>query len=162
MPANKQSDLFRRASRRVPVPWVFVLAYLVGAGIEKLAFGHTYLRSNRFVPVAGGVIFALGAALAAWGWLIFHQQRTTRVPGETSTTFVMWGPYRFTRNPMYVGLSVAYVGEAVILHQLIPIVLLPAVIAYLNQIVIPIEEKCLQDAFGSEYARYRNRVRRWL
>ena len=66
------------------------------------------------------------------------------------------------RNPMYVGLSVAYVGEAAILHQIVPVVLLPLTIAYLNRVVIPIEEQQLHAVFGAEYEQYQNDVRRWL
>jgi protein-S-isoprenylcysteine O-methyltransferase Ste14 len=63
---------------------------------------------------------------------------------------------------MYVGLSVAYVGEAAILHQFMPLVLLPLTIAYLNRVVIPVEEERLKAVFGAEYDRYRNDVPRWL
>ena len=63
---------------------------------------------------------------------------------------------------MYVGLSIAYLGEAGILHQLAPVILLPLMIVYLNQVVIPLEEERLRAVFGDEYERYRARVRRWL
>lgn len=63
---------------------------------------------------------------------------------------------------MYLGLSAAYVGEAGILHQIIPAILLPLTIAYLNRVVIPVEESRLQAVFGVEYERYANRVRRWI
>jgi protein-S-isoprenylcysteine O-methyltransferase Ste14 len=63
---------------------------------------------------------------------------------------------------MYIGLSLAYVGEAAILHQIVPVVLLPLLIAYLNRVVVPIEEERLRAAFGHEYEQYRNGVRRWL
>ena len=100
-----------RVLMRIPVPWVFVLAYLAGVGLE-IAFFHGHFFSNTpLVSEIGGVIFLAGAALAAWGWLIFRKARTTRVPGESSTTMVDWGPYRFTRNPMYLGLFVAYLGK---------------------------------------------------
>jgi len=162
MPEIKRSDLFTRPLLAHPVPWLFVLTYLVGAGLEKLTFGRAYLTHHTFLTVTGWIVFAVGAALAAWGWVIFRDVKTTRVPGETSTSLVTWGPYRFTRNPMYVGLAVAYVGEAVLLHQILPLVLLPLTIAYLNRVVIPLEEKRLHDAFSGEYERYRSRVRRWL
>ena len=147
---------------RIPVPWVFVLAYLSGVGIEVLFHPGGFFQDYKLLTPVGFVIFALGAGLAAWGWLIFRLARTTRVPGEASTTLVTSGPYRLTRNPMYVGLSVAYVGEAAILHQIVPVVLLPLTIAYLNRVIIPIEEERLHAVFGAEYERYQNDVRRWL
>jgi hypothetical protein len=67
MPLNENSDLFTRALLRVPVPWVFVLTYLVGVGLEKLIFRHAHLTDSVFVTVTGAIVFALGAALAAWG-----------------------------------------------------------------------------------------------
>jgi len=103
-----------------------------------------------------------GAGLAGWGWVIFWRARTTRVPGEASTSLVTIGPYRQMRNPMYVGLSVAYVGEAAILHQIVPVLLLPLAIAYLNWVVIPVEEERLHTVFGAEYEKYQHEVRRWL
>ena len=63
---------------------------------------------------------------------------------------------------MYVGLTVAYLGEAGLLKQLWPIVLLPLTMAYLNWIVIPLEEKRLEEVFAGTYLRYRSRVRRWI
>jgi protein-S-isoprenylcysteine O-methyltransferase Ste14 len=147
---------------RIPVPWIFVLMYLVGVGLETAFHPGGFIRDYKLLTPVGSVVFTLGAVLAAWGWIIFHRARTTRVPGEASTTLVTWGPYRLTRNPMYVGLSLAYVGEAAILHQIMPVVLLPLIIAYVNWVVVPIEEERLRAVFGHEYERYRNGVRRWL
>ena len=146
----------------LPVPWVFVLAYLAGVGLEFVLLGGGTLTGPPLVSDAGMVLFAVGAALAAWAWLIFRRARTTRVPGETSTTLVTRGPYRVSRNPMYVGLAVAYLGEAGILKQVAPVAVLPLVLVYLNWIVVPIEEVRLQQAFGDKYQQYRSKVRRWL
>jgi len=63
---------------------------------------------------------------------------------------------------MYVGLIVAYLGEAGILRQFWPVILLPLTIAYVNWTVIPLEEAKLKEVFGSDYDRYRSRVRRWI
>ena len=147
---------------RIPVPWVFVLTYLIGAGLEHalpLSAGNGRLPG---VSVAGGVLFGIGAIIAGWGLLIFRRARTTTVPGKASARLVSWGPYRFSRNPMYVGLIVAYLGEAGILRQIWPVILLPLTVAYVNWIVIPVEEAKLREVFSEEYDRYRKRVRRWL
>ena len=161
MAGKEPPGKFARTLLRLPVPWVFVLTYLVGAGLESVFHLGTFAYYGFLTPT-GFVIFVLGGALAAWGWLIFRSKGTTRVPGEASSSLVTWGPYRFTRNPMYVGLTIAYVGEACILHQVIPVILLPLTIGYLNRFVIPLEEKRLHEVFGYEYERYCAKVRRWL
>jgi len=146
----------------IPVPWVFVLTYLVGIGLDLTLRPYPRTEPPRFVAVAGAVLFAIGVVIAGWGLMIFRKSRTTTVPGRTSAKLVTWGPYRFSRNPMYVGLVLAYAGEAGILKQLWPIVLLPLIVAYLNWIVIPVEEARLTEAFGPEYEQYGTTVRRWI
>ena len=108
------------------------------------------------------MLFAVGAVIAGWGLVLFAKARTTTVPGKLSGKLVTWGPYRFTRNPMYVGLVLAYLGEAGLLKQIWPIVALPFTVAYINWIVIPVEEAKLEEAFPNEYKQYRLQVRRWF
>jgi protein-S-isoprenylcysteine O-methyltransferase Ste14 len=160
--ANEGSGAVSRFLLRIPVPWVFVLTYLLGAGLERIDYPRPSWLGSSAVGVAGAVLFIVGAALAGWGWLIFQRKGTTRIPGQTSTTLVTWGPYRYMRNPMYTGLTIAYLGEAGLLHQLWPVVLLPLTLAYVNWVVIPLEEKRLREAFGETYESYRSTVRRWL
>jgi protein-S-isoprenylcysteine O-methyltransferase Ste14 len=145
------------------VPWVFVLTYLVGVALERAFPLHVdAIATLPAVNIAGAVLFAVGAAIAAWGLITFRRARTTTVPGRASSQLVTWGPYRFTRNPMYVGLSLAYLGEAGILRQTWPALLLPLTIGYVNWIVIPLEESKLKEVFGETYDRYRATVRRWI
>src|SRR5512143_2771004 len=150
-----------RLLMRVPVPWVFVLGYLAGVALE-VALPRARVALPASTPVVGALLFCLGAAFAGWAWLLFRRAGTTRVPGEASTSLVTRGPYRVGRNPMYVGLAVAYLGEAGMLRQVWPIAVLPLVMAYLNWIVIPIEETRLNEVFGSVYEEYCRSVRRWV
>jgi len=145
----------------VPVPWVFVLTYLVGVGLEHTFPFRMAAAVLTGVSAAGGVMFGIGAVIAAWGLLTFQRARTTTVPGRASSQLVTWGLYRFSRNPMYVGLTLAYFGEAAILRQVWPALLLPLTVAYVNWVVIPVEEGKLKEVFGEAYERYRARVRRW-
>jgi len=147
---------------RVPVPWVFVLTYLLGAALEFSR--HTAIRPETALvsTVAGGVLFVVGGVIAGWGLVLFRKARTTTVPGKPSAKLVTWGPYRWTRNPMYVGLTIAYLGEAGLLKQIWPVLLLPLTLAYLNWIVIPVEEARLKEVFQDIYEQYRSRVRRWI
>ena len=146
----------------VPVPWVFVLGYLVGIVLERVHRTSLTPGAAYWSPIAGAALFFVGGALAGWAWTIFRRARTTTVPGKSSATLVTRGPYRFTRNPMYVGLTLAYLGEAGLLKQLWPVAILPLVLAYVNWTVIPVEEAKLQEVFPSDYQRYRSRVRRWI
>jgi protein-S-isoprenylcysteine O-methyltransferase Ste14 len=148
---------------RIPVPWVFVAAYVVGLGLQ-LAFPTRVPSATPGLCIrAGGIVLlGTGAALAVWCLVIFRSHHTTTIPFGISTKLVTWGPYRFSRNPMYVSLALVYLGEAGLLAQLWPLVTLPPVIAYMNWIVIPYEESRLRVEFGNDYEGYRARVRRWI
>lgn len=148
---------------RIPVPWVFVLAYLAGVVLQIAIFGRAHpLRSSETVRFCGTVLFLIGAIVAGWGWILFYRARTTTVPGRTSKVLVTRGPYRFTRNPMYVGLILAYLGEMAMQLQVGPILPLFFVIAYVNGTVIPLEEAKLRSVYPEEYAHYCDRVGRWI
>ena len=146
----------------VPVPWVFVLTYLLGAILESIRPATIRPEAALVSTVAGGVLFAVGAVIAGWSLVLFRRARTTTVPGKSSVKLVTWGPYRLTRNPMYVGLAIAYLGEAGLLKQIWPFLVLPLTVAYLNWIVIPVEEAKLKEVFQDAYEQYSSRVRRWI
>ena len=146
----------------IPVPWVFVLTYIIGAMLEHALPLRAAIGKLPGISLAGGVLFAIGAIIAGWGLLTFRRARTTTVPGQASSQLVTWGPYRYTRNPMYIGLTLAYLGEAGLLRQIWPVILLPLTLAYVNWIVIPLEESKLREVFSEEYDRYQKKVRRWL
>jgi protein-S-isoprenylcysteine O-methyltransferase Ste14 len=151
-----------RLLMRIPVPWVFVLAYLVGVGLEQVWPLELHPAAPSSIAIAGGVLFAIGAAIAGWAWVIFHRAGTTTVPGQASVRLITRGPYRASRNPMYVGLALAYLGEAGMLRQVWPVLILPLTMAYLNWMVIPVEEARLREVFHGEYDEYCASVRRWI
>jgi protein-S-isoprenylcysteine O-methyltransferase Ste14 len=148
---------------RVPVPWVFILVYLAGVGVQHLL--PIVIRSPdlaSIIRVAGFVLVGVGIAVAFSAMGIFRKSKTTTVPHETPTTLVISGPYRFTRNPMYVGLTLIYLGVAGTRNEIWPVIVLPLLLAYVNFLVIPVEEKNLRGVFGDEYQKYGERVGRWL
>jgi protein-S-isoprenylcysteine O-methyltransferase Ste14 len=161
---NRSIAKLFRVLLRIPVPWVFVLTYLIGVVLE-LTVPLLDVRSLAIlngIKIAGVVIFVAGAAIAGWSLYKFYRARTTTTPGQKSSELVTTGFYRFSRNPMYVGFVLAYIGEAGLLVQIWPLILLPLVIAYVNWIVIPVEEARLAADFGIDYERYREKVRRWI
>jgi len=148
---------------RVPVPWVFILVYLVSVGVQQ--FLPIVIPSPDLawiIRIAGFVFVGVGIAVAFSAVGIFRKTKTTTVPHETPSTLVISGPYRFTRNPMYVGLTLIYLGVAGTRNEIWPVIVLPLLLAYINFLVIPVEEKNLHGVFGVEYQKYSERVGRWL
>ena len=148
---------------KIPVPWVFVLAYLMGLLFQlNFHFPEFGEPARHCIFLSGIVLFVIGGILAAWSLLIFHRARTTTVPGRSSARLITAGPYRFSRNPMYISLTLAYLGEAGLLVQFWPVLFLFFVLLYINLVVIPLEEKTLLSDFGDIYSTYCRKVRRWI
>ncbi len=94
--------------------------------------------------------------------MTFARAKTAIIPMRPASTLVEKGPYRFTRNPMYTGMTVAYLGGVLILNSFWALVLLPAVLALLYVFVVKCEERYLVEEFGDDYEAYRRRVKRWI
>ena len=147
----------------MPVPWVFVLAYLIALPVQfNIPFPRFEGLVHQYIFLSGIILFVTGGIFAAWSLHIFHKAKTTTTPGENSNQLITSGPYRFSRNPMYISLTLAYLGEAGLLVQAWPVLFLILVLGYVNWIVIPLEEKILLADFGELYANYCKEVRRWI
>ena len=107
-------------------------------------------------PLAGGLLLG---GLAAW---LFARHKTTIKPGHVSTSLLTSGPYRRTRNPIYLGMTIALAGVALLLGSLTPWPVLPVFVGLIAWNVIPVEEAMMGETFGAEYEQYRARVRRWI
>ena len=147
-----------------PPPFIPASAFLIGLALERWALR---LRWSDLLPrgplvIAGWILMVLGLSIGAWAITTFVRKWTTVLPNQPSNVLVTSGPYRLSRNPMYVGLTTLYMGLALLCDLVWPILLLPLAIAGLRYLVIRREEHALGLAFGEEYARYRARVRRWL
>ena len=151
------------AGVRFPPPFLFVIGFVVGWALDR--YWHA-LPLSRFAGSAlkpfGWAALALGVVLAAWGMMTFRRAKTAIIPHKSASQLVTHGPYRFTRNPMYTGLTLQYLGGAALIDSAWPIILLPIVLVILLKTVILREEMYLTDAFGVEYTGYAASVRRWL
>jgi protein-S-isoprenylcysteine O-methyltransferase Ste14 len=145
---------------RVPPPLFYVAGFLAGVGLE-LAFPIEPPPGEvRIVGAVAGV--ALWLALDGAATLLFRRAGTSMIPFKPSTALVTSGPYRFSRNPMYLGMVFLYAGVALALGLVWPLIVLPVVILAVDQLVIAIEEAYLVRRFGQEYCDYMWRARRWL
>lgn len=147
-----------------PPPLLFAGAFLAGWLMDRVRPFWTVIppRVAPTVTWLGGVLVVVGLAFAYWGIYTFRRHRTAVYPNRDATTLVMTGPYRFTRNPMYSGMIVAYLGGVIIAETLWPLVTLPFAIFGLYNIVIAREERHLTEAFGDAYREYQRRVGRWF
>lgn len=119
------------------------------------------------LPHGNGVVLALlvaGVCVAMLGVASFRRARTTVNPlkPEKSSALVMSGIYRYTRNPMYLGLLLVLLGWASFLANALAFVFLPVFILYMNRFQIEPEERVLVSRFGQEFTAYLSKVRRWL
>jgi protein-S-isoprenylcysteine O-methyltransferase Ste14 len=110
----------------------------------------------------GALLMLAGVSLVLWCALLFRRADTAIRPFQESSTLVMSGPYRLTRNPIYLSMAAALAGLAVLLGSLSPWLIVPAFIAWIDVRFIRREEPMLAARFGEEYAAYRSRVRRWI
>jgi protein-S-isoprenylcysteine O-methyltransferase Ste14 len=144
---------------RPPIAWA--LAVLVGLALN-------WLMPLPFMPPAvpagwlGGALFAIALALFAWA-IVTITRAGSNVPTNTpTTTIVEAGPYRFTRNPIYVAMFLGLAGLALAFDSLwLLVVLLPFALV-IRYGVVAREEAYLERKFDDVYRRYRSRVRRWL
>jgi protein-S-isoprenylcysteine O-methyltransferase Ste14 len=120
------------------------------------------LPSTTVARAAGVVVLALGAAGFAWMVVTMKRARTPIHNNKTPTALVESGPFRWTRNPMYLFGSVGYCGLALLLLEPWSLALLPLVVAATHYGVILREEAFLEGHFGDAYKDYRAKVRRWL
>jgi protein-S-isoprenylcysteine O-methyltransferase Ste14 len=134
--------------------------------VAGLAAG--WLHPLPFVPTSiprtwvGGGVFAMGLALAIWAIVTMYRAGTRVEVHKPTTTIVADGPYRFTRNPIYLGVFLGQTGLAIGFDNLWLLAMLVPFYLVIRYGVIAREEAYLDRKFGAVYRDYKSRVRRWL
>ena len=145
-----------------PPPFIYGLG-LVAAWL--LNRWHALPLTTRHATVrdfAGDAFALVWLSIFASAFLAFRRAHTTLIPNKPASAIVSEGPYRWTRNPMYVSLVFLYLGGALWLNTWWAVVLLPIVVLVIDRMVIAREERYLSAAFPDEYPAYVARVRRWI
>jgi len=144
----------------IPPPLIYIIGFLFAYILDRL----------YPIPMLGpplSIVLALlavtpSAVLGLWSLLEFWRARTNPLPHKPTSSLVIVGPYRVTRNPMYVSLSLIYVSFGFLLSMAWSFVVFPAVIFIVNIYVIGREESYLEAKFGEQYRAYKKQVHRWL
>ncbi len=152
------------SSLRVPVPppvlfFAFLAAGLMAEELRPVSLGldTIALRLAASVP-----FFCLGTAVGAWALRALRVDKASPDFGRPVRTLTTSGPYRRTRNPLYVALVLVFLGFGLVLDSGWLALLAPALVLSLDQLVITREERFLLALFGVEYDAYCQRVRRWI
>ncbi|AHM05534.1 hypothetical protein roselon_03274 [Roseibacterium elongatum DSM 19469] len=143
------------------IPPVWLTVFLVAAWVlnEYLplvtAFGLVF-------RAAGGLLIGFALAVIAWSAWWFWRKKTTIEPHHTPTALIVEGPYRYSRNPIYLGLLAIVTGYVLWLGSLSPVLLPYLFFHVLTRRFIEPEEEGLRKIFGAEAHRYLNATHRWL
>lgn len=142
--------------KNIPIPETYIIGIALGILL------HLFFSARIFHPawtghLLGWPLIVLGTGLSAWA-VIEAGQIDISLPEKLVTS----GPFAFSRNPMYVGWSLIYLGISFVLNSIWLVALFPFVMMYVHFIEIPKEEMMLEQKFGSRYRDYRNQVRRYL
>jgi protein-S-isoprenylcysteine O-methyltransferase Ste14 len=143
-----------------PPPLIYAAAFGAGLVLDRLASFPLVRIPGLRLAGAGMVLGGLG--LSAWGFVTMRKAGTPVFPTEPTTALVTDGPFRYTRNPVYLGLGTAYKGLGFWLGRIGPLVLLPVAMAVIERGVIEREERYLARKFGAAYRTYRSTVPRWM
>ncbi len=146
----------------VPPPAVYLAVFAAGLGLDALLPWRPAWWRSPAIHTAGGLLLGCGAVLAMTGIGALHRRRTTVIPFGQPARLVASGPFRISRNPIYLALTIGSAGAALLLARAWPLVLLPVPCAVMHRIVIPFEERRLRATFGVAYDAYCRRVRRWV
>jgi protein-S-isoprenylcysteine O-methyltransferase Ste14 len=112
--------------------------------------------------LVGGLIAIGGLLLTVSSAGLFRRRGTEVRPFQESSFLVITGPYRFTRNAMYLGMVLILAGIGVLLGSTTPLAVVPMFVVVITRRFIHLEERALSARFGAEYDAYRARVRRWI
>jgi protein-S-isoprenylcysteine O-methyltransferase Ste14 len=137
----------RHAGVHVPPPLFYIAGLVAGEGLDRwrplpISRDAAWLREGVGLF---GILVWLAVFLSAY--ITFRRARTTIIPNRPATTVVTHGPYRFTRNPMYVSLVAFYLGAMFLMNTWWPLLFLPVVVAVIDRAIIAREERYLSSAF---------------
>jgi len=148
--------------RVIPPPVLFFSCLLAGWGLgtwRPLSLGLPTVPERLSLAAP---LFLLVLAIGAWAFGLFRRHETSISPWGDPSALITTGPYRFSRNPLYVAAVLTLLGFSLLLDSLWILVFVPVLLLLLDVLVIRHEEARLLLRFGERYLAYNARVRRWI
>jgi protein-S-isoprenylcysteine O-methyltransferase Ste14 len=148
--------------RFFPPPVLFMACLAAAALVERLRPLALPLLDGRAALVTGTVLLVAAALLGSSAIYVMARAKTPIEPGHVPSKLVTTGPFRFTRNPLYVTLLMIMVAVGFMMSSSWFLIAAALLLALLDRLIIAREERVIRRHFGDEYASYTARVRRWL
>jgi protein-S-isoprenylcysteine O-methyltransferase Ste14 len=145
---------------RIPPPLLYLLPLASGLLLDRSL--HIPFLPRRVARIVGWPLVGGGVALSGWALRTMRAAETTIRTDKPVSNVIQDGPFRYTRNPIYLSDAMIYAGISVLRNSLWAIVLLPLGVFVIQREVIGREERYLERTFGEEYLDYKARVRRWV
>jgi protein-S-isoprenylcysteine O-methyltransferase Ste14 len=146
----------------VPPPLIYAGTLAASLLLDLWIGGSATGLGSTFRAVIGIALIVIGLAIPIVAAAQFRKADTEVRPWKPSTALVTTGIYRFTRNPMYLGMTLIYAGLALLADSALALLVLLLLLAIIQYGVIKREEHYLEITFGEAYRDYRSRVRRWF
>ena len=146
----------------IPPPLFYVLIFLAAILVQKKVPIDDSLFHLQITRVAGFVFIVSSLFFLASSLSTFFQSKNTVILIKPASSLQTTGIYGISRNPMYVGLALVYLGITCLIGNWWNVIFFPVLILVIQEYIINREEKYLERAFGVNYIDYKNRVRRWL
>jgi protein-S-isoprenylcysteine O-methyltransferase Ste14 len=144
----------------LPPPLTYLLTLLLGLVLDRRS--HLPFLPRGVARILGWPLLGGGVLLNGWFNLTMRRADTPINPRKPVSKLITEGPFRYTRNPAYLSLTMLYAGIALLRRALWAILLLPLVVVVIQRYQIEREERYLERTFGEEYLAYKERVRRWV
>ncbi len=141
-------------------PLIYAAGLVIGYALHRL-WPVAWLPRG-WARLTGALLIGISALPAVAALVVMTRAHTSVDPHRPTTRLVTHGPFRYSRNPIYLAFTLAYVGVAAFVNGLMLLAPLPGVIAIMQRGVIEREERYLERKFGDSYRQYRARVRRWI
>ncbi len=162
MSGNQGQDARDDADVRIPPPALYAGAVLLGIALQHWAWALGFARDSSLRIALGLAVICGGVAILSSTFFIFRRIGQHPDPRKPTPTIVRDGPYRFTRNPMYVAGNLIQLGFGIALGNAWIVMLLVPVMLLIHYGAILPEERYLERKFGDEYASFKVSVRRWI
>lgn len=143
-----------------PPPLIYAVTLGVGLLLQRLRPATIFPAS--VARLLSRVLIPTSLVLGVSAIRTMRRAGTSPNPGTATTAIVSQGPYRFSRNPIYLAFTLLYIGITAVRNARWPVLLLPGVLLTMQRGVIKREERYLEQRFGEPYLTYKQRVRRWL